>query len=129
MRRPPVFHQGGATVPPHPAIEFLQISSALDTRGDEIPLVAGLRLQTTKILGVSVPAERAPDPRRGPAAPTHVAGEPAPAILDDVTETGRCPAERAHPELPHAVRQVFRSEEHTSELQSRQYLVCRLLLE
>src|SRR3712207_7983047 len=27
------------------------------------------------------------------------------------------------------VRQVLRSEEHTSELQSRQYLVCRLLLE
>src|SRR5438445_3288940 len=28
-----------------------------------------------------------------------------------------------------AVRHVRRSEEHTSELQSRQYLVCRLLLE
>src|SRR3712207_9004911 len=27
------------------------------------------------------------------------------------------------------VRPEFRSEEHTSELQSRQYLVCRLLLE
>src|SRR3712207_8806523 len=27
------------------------------------------------------------------------------------------------------VTQVLRSEEHTSELQSRQYLVCRLLLE
>src|SRR3712207_7164780 len=27
------------------------------------------------------------------------------------------------------VRRVLRSEEHTSELQSRQYLVCRLLLE
>src|SRR5438445_7130451 len=27
------------------------------------------------------------------------------------------------------VRRIFRSEEHTSELQSRQYLVCRLLLE
>src|SRR3712207_7138263 len=26
-------------------------------------------------------------------------------------------------------RETFRSEEHTSELQSRQYLVCRLLLE
>src|SRR5947209_12680242 len=26
-------------------------------------------------------------------------------------------------------RQIIRSEEHTSELQSRQYLVCRLLLE
>src|SRR3712207_7962013 len=31
-------------------------------------------------------------------------------------------------ELP-ARRQRVRSEEHTSELQSRQYLVCRLLLE
>src|SRR3712207_7001744 len=31
-------------------------------------------------------------------------------------------AEHAHPP-------VHRSEEHTSELQSRQYLVCRLLLE
>src|SRR3712207_8435633 len=29
----------------------------------------------------------------------------------------------------HKVRRVNRSEEHTSELQSRQYLVCRLLLE
>src|SRR5947209_12763867 len=27
------------------------------------------------------------------------------------------------------LRQLVRSEEHTSELQSRQYLVCRLLLE
>src|SRR3712207_8261120 len=34
-------------------------------------------------------------------------------------------------ELPRRVRvdPVLRSEEHTSELQSRQYLVCRLLLE
>src|SRR3712207_8406056 len=29
----------------------------------------------------------------------------------------------------HSVKLVLRSEEHTSELQSRQYLVCRLLLE
>src|SRR3712207_8834657 len=29
----------------------------------------------------------------------------------------------------HAAPEVVRSEEHTSELQSRQYLVCRLLLE
>src|SRR5438445_3696889 len=29
----------------------------------------------------------------------------------------------------HGVRLPVRSEEHTSELQSRQYLVCRLLLE
>src|SRR3712207_6951700 len=30
---------------------------------------------------------------------------------------------------PRGDREVGRSEEHTSELQSRQYLVCRLLLE
>src|SRR3712207_7315392 len=31
--------------------------------------------------------------------------------------------------IPTRRTEVFRSEEHTSELQSRQYLVCRLLLE
>src|SRR3712207_8944301 len=39
----------------------------------------------------------------------------------------------AHPLTQHSVTDigplVVRSEEHTSELQSRQYLVCRLLLE
>src|SRR3712207_8336339 len=37
---------------------------------------------------------------------------------------GAVPAERAEERL-----RLGRSEEHTSELQSRQYLVCRLLLE
>src|SRR3712207_8587766 len=32
-------------------------------------------------------------------------------------------------ELHQRLKQALRSEEHTSELQSRQYLVCRLLLE
>src|SRR3712207_7219383 len=31
--------------------------------------------------------------------------------------------------VEHAILHLMRSEEHTSELQSRQYLVCRLLLE
>src|SRR3712207_7017773 len=47
------------------------------------------------------------------------------------------PAHEAQPRLEHGVevaaghppRERARSEEHTSELQSRQYLVCRLLLE
>src|SRR3712207_8341344 len=43
------------------------------------------------------------------------------------------PAPPAAPRLVSAVRRTEpvpgRSEEHTSELQSRQYLVCRLLLE
>src|SRR3712207_7186351 len=34
-----------------------------------------------------------------------------------------------HPHVCASLQVVFRSEEHTSELQSRQYLVCRLLLE
>src|SRR3712207_8766992 len=43
-------------------------------------------------------------------------------------------AEQAHPVMEpeaaeHLLRVRGRSEEHTSELQSRQYLVCRLLLE
>src|SRR3712207_7595640 len=33
------------------------------------------------------------------------------------------------PDGPYVVAPLDRSEEHTSELQSRQYLVCRLLLE
>src|SRR3712207_8481233 len=39
------------------------------------------------------------------------------------------PAEKRPPAEPARFRFVGRSEEHTSELQSRQYLVCRLLLE
>src|SRR3712207_7728464 len=39
----------------------------------------------------------------------------------EVHRTGRLPA--------HLAQGFRRSEEHTSELQSRQYLVCRLLLE
>src|SRR3712207_7373763 len=33
------------------------------------------------------------------------------------------------PDRPQSAKRQQRSEEHTSELQSRQYLVCRLLLE
>src|SRR3712207_8195438 len=57
------------------------------------------------------PGDRAP---RGHAADSAEPGGGGPA-----------PARRARPDRPWAAR----SEEHTSELQSRQYLVCRLLLE
>src|SRR3712207_6875966 len=53
----------------------------------------------------------ATDPdREGEAIGWHVAGQ--------IRRRGGAP-----------IRRVLRSEEHTSELQSRQYLVCRLLLE
>src|SRR3712207_8004152 len=54
--------------------------------------------------------------------PQHLAV--ARAILDEVVGPDLVRALRAQ---PHA--RAVRSEEHTSELQSRQYLVCRLLLE
>src|SRR3712207_7154828 len=40
-----------------------------------------------------------------------------------------CPGRLDQHLYPFYKREVDRSEEHTSELQSRQYLVCRLLLE
>src|SRR3712207_8156049 len=40
-------------------------------------------------------------------------------------EHAALPVDLQHPRLVH----LLRSEEHTSELQSRQYIVCRLLLE
>src|SRR3712207_8223443 len=48
---------------------------------------------------------------------------PAAAIQQTTTDAGKT--------VPFVVQRVTgtRSEEHTSELQSRQYLVCRLLLE
>src|SRR3712207_5335142 len=48
----------------------------------------------------------------------------APALLETLHPDKLLPSTNAVPE-----RFEFRSEEHTSELQSRQYLVCRLLLE
>src|SRR3712207_8091570 len=45
------------------------------------------------------------------------------AAVADLETALAADAPKAHLELP------SRSEEHTSELQSRQYLVCRLLLE
>src|SRR3712207_8138734 len=48
--------------------------------------------------------------------------EPVPARVDAIIELGG-PGDRDGAALS------LRSEEHTSELQSRQYLVCRLLLE
>src|SRR3712207_8223550 len=61
-------------------------------------------------------------PGAPPAAPPSSGGTSAPAHPRSTARTGdrRCP--------PRAATRG-RSEEHTSELQSRQYLVCRLLLE
>src|SRR3712207_7296091 len=50
---------------------------------------------------------------------------------EELVDLERAGEAALHPELGPQPRDVLavRSEEHTSELQSRQYLVCRLLLE
>src|SRR3712207_7983680 len=63
--------------------------------------------------------------------PAHVGTRPvaATALYQGSSPTaGRTMLQRPSVSVT-AVRPVGRSEEHTSELQSRQYLVCRLLLE
>src|SRR3712207_8703116 len=63
-------------------------------------------------------------PILGPLIGCHDRADPAPVVFHqgmDVVDDHR-------PQCPGNAR-ADRSEEHTSELQSRQYLVCRLLLE
>src|SRR3712207_7657205 len=60
--------------------------------------------------------QRLPGPAVRPSAPGPADGPVRPAVAAGGVLIGRAPT-------------GDRSEEHTSELQSRQYLVCRLLLE
>src|SRR3712207_7137903 len=68
-------------------------------------------------------AHRARPPPQAPARPRPPGGRLSPAALG-LRQEGREPGAGAHRDYDGP-----RSEEHTSELQSRQYLVCRLLLE
>src|SRR3712207_7614744 len=66
---------------------------------------------------------------------TMTAGDRPPTLVPADFPTNRgglCSKGWSAPELldhPERLTRPLRSEEHTSELQSRQYLVCRLLLE
>src|SRR3712207_8987267 len=55
--------------------------------------------------------------------------EPAARLDQGEDLAGHGPAQLGVTELVDESHAALRSEEHTSELQSRQYLVCRLLLE
>src|SRR3712207_7943300 len=52
-----------------------------------------------------------------------------PCDANEVAEAWRVAMDRRHGPVALVLTRQDRSEEHTSELQSRQYLVCRLLLE
>src|SRR3712207_7875890 len=62
---------------------------------------------------------------RGPPVPVCPTADPAGGDRLEL----RPPVRRGAPPAAAALGLRRRSEEHTSELQSRQYLVCRLLLE
>src|SRR3712207_8342646 len=53
----------------------------------------------------------------------------SPPVSPAPPSASRAPRRSVPPETPSRAPRSPRSEEHTSELQSRQYLVCRLLLE
>src|SRR3712207_7786393 len=70
--------------------------------------------------------ERVP-PQPGIGRQRHEEGEIGAERRGRLGGRGRRPTGPRHP--PDRLGRRSRSEEHTSELQSRQYLVCRLLLE
>src|SRR5947209_13336520 len=55
--------------------------------------------------------------------------DPDPLTYNVIVEKNHCTRGGVAGHLTAGIVLLFRSEEHTSELQSRQYLVCRLLLE
>src|SRR5690625_6468795 len=67
-------------------------------------------------------------PRRGSHRRATAEGRPGPRKLGQTGATGAQPR-RLGPCFWALVSGLWRSEEHTSELQSRGHLVCRLLLE
>src|SRR3712207_6892612 len=75
----------------------------------------------------ALPISAQPEAQQGPARARAVRDR---AQRGRAGDPGRRAAERAGVGARHSPRhRPLRSEEHTSELQSRQYLVCRLLLE
>src|SRR5690606_41279747 len=86
---------------------------------------------STTLFRSALPARKAGRARRGPGA-----GPARPRALAAPGRTaaarlprGRRPARRGPPPPAGRAPPLPRSEEHTSELQSRENLVCRLLLE
>src|SRR3712207_8156636 len=96
------------------------------------PTALPARAGTERVFGSRTPRSRARCPRHSRSTST---GEPVrqfaytPPHHNLVATQGAVPITRANAARTASPCDEIRSEEHTSELQSRQYLVCRLLLE
>src|SRR3712207_8647032 len=95
-----------------------------------------IRRPPSSTLFPSTPLSRSPQGRVGDGAPAEVGRADAGDLLvgrgadrPPAAAGRRDPPPRLRPPLHGRLGAGARSEEHTSELQSRQYLVCRLLLE
>src|SRR3712207_8287961 len=76
------------------------------------------------------PSGDSPAPRRPSLSPSRAADFKTCPLLYRFRTIDRLPERKSLAAVRGTlVHSVLRSEEHTSELQSRQYLVCRLLLE
>src|SRR3712207_8482845 len=78
---------------------------------------------TTLFRSADLPAEGGPPQAQARERAAHLRGG------DDPAREGRADEGPDEHRAPESRQAALRSEEHTSELQSRQYLVCRLLLE
>src|SRR5690606_28751975 len=107
---------------------------AIDAGRDEEDLAEGLTQQAVLLGGAEPDAHEdgeqegvADDADRpGPDEPSHAedGGQEAEPVADDLAPQDVVASDRER-----RAEEVVRSEEHTSELQSREKLVCRLLLE
>src|SRR3712207_7505276 len=84
--------------------------------------------QLAEVSAQPVEADPAPPPPNGCAGEGVLGGFFCDLLQDHLTGTLGMTQEQLE-DGGLTIRTTMRSEEHTSELQSRQYLVCRLLLE
>src|SRR3712207_7427031 len=98
---------------------------------DEAPRAK--EISCSAVMPISLEAASIPFSKRSLRVPLSSLGTVTPSFWKepphDRIGTRRRRRAQAAPVHGHAAEGAGRSEEHTSELQSRQYLVCRLLLE
>src|SRR3989441_8530315 len=127
-------------LPISPACRCGVLPSSAGRRAGRCPVVSGLgraalRLRAPRRSDRPAHARTGPPPQSGPGARAHRArdGVPATAPAPEPVRRGVFLAEAGGYDRTgsprHTASASRRSEEHTSELQSLAYLVCRLLLE